>query len=444
MGLSFEVLESQLNDFDAGKRRAALEELAAGMAPEPAHEGRAVNLHCHTFFSFNGYGYSPSYIAWRAKREGLYAAGIVDFDVLDAVEEFLDACALLDLRGCAGIETRVFVPPFETREMNSPGEPGVAYHMGIGFVSGQRNDDTLLACLRKTAQDRTRKIAERVNPYLHPASVDFDADVLPLTPNGNATERHLCAAYDIKARAVFGDADARTAFWAEKLRSEMGAIRAVLDDAPSLQALIRSKTMKAGGVGYVPASGPDFPAMGDVNAFSLANGAIPTFAWLDGTTAGEQAIDELLDIMMKAGAAAVNVIPDRNWNIKDPAVKQLKLGKLHAFVALAQRFGLPVAAGTEMNAYGNRFVDDFNAPEMQPVAPAFVEGAEILYAHTRLERHAGMGYLSAWARQTFANVTEKNAFYRRLGARLSPSCPLPASLGPQLGLVELEQTLGWR
>jgi hypothetical protein len=51
--------------------------------------------------------------------------GIVDFDVLDGVDEFLDACELVGVRGSAGIETRVFLPEFATREINSPGEPGV-------------------------------------------------------------------------------------------------------------------------------------------------------------------------------------------------------------------------------------------------------------------------------------------------------------------------------
>jgi hypothetical protein len=37
-----------------------------------------VNLHCHTFFSFNAYGYSPTAYAWESKKRGLYGAGIVD------------------------------------------------------------------------------------------------------------------------------------------------------------------------------------------------------------------------------------------------------------------------------------------------------------------------------------------------------------------------------
>ena len=58
--------------------------------------------------------------------------------MLDAVDEFLAACDLAGVRGSAGIETRVFIPEFATREINSPGEPGVYYHMGIGFTSGHR------------------------------------------------------------------------------------------------------------------------------------------------------------------------------------------------------------------------------------------------------------------------------------------------------------------
>ena len=31
----------------------------------------------------------------------------------------------------------MFVPEFSTREINSPGEPGVCYQMGVGFASSQ-------------------------------------------------------------------------------------------------------------------------------------------------------------------------------------------------------------------------------------------------------------------------------------------------------------------
>ena len=131
-----EQLERQLDDFDRGRRSEALTRCGAPPSaarialPEP---GADVNLHAHTFFSYNAYGYSPSKFAWLARKAGLAVAGIVDFDVLDGVDEFLDAGRLIGLKCCAGLESRVFVPEFAALEINSPGEPGVAYNMGVGF-----------------------------------------------------------------------------------------------------------------------------------------------------------------------------------------------------------------------------------------------------------------------------------------------------------------------
>jgi hypothetical protein len=66
-------LETQLNDFNPQLRKAALVDLLRlaeeGSISFPA-EVDAFNLHCHTFFSFNAYGYSPTALAWLAKAVG--------------------------------------------------------------------------------------------------------------------------------------------------------------------------------------------------------------------------------------------------------------------------------------------------------------------------------------------------------------------------------------
>ena len=153
-------LENQLNSMDTVERRSAFDALTAAAAsgavvlPEP---GRAFNLHCHSFFSFNGYGYSPVGLAWRGRQLGLSAMALVDFDVLDGVEEFLEAARALGLRSGAGMETRVFVPEFADDEINSPGEPGVSYHVGVGFVSSTVKDPVLLYHLKTLAQNRPRR-----------------------------------------------------------------------------------------------------------------------------------------------------------------------------------------------------------------------------------------------------------------------------------------------
>jgi len=418
------TLEAKLNDFDAESRREALQALADGLdsgAIGTAAPVAGFNLHAHSFFSFNGYGYSPSYLAWLARRDGYRAMGLVDFDVLDGVEEFLAACRLLGVRACASIESRVFVPAFGDRVINSPGEPGIAYHMGVGFVSGSPVDTSLLERFGQIAQSRNRELTRRVNAYLSPIALDYEADVLSRTPAGNATERHVCAAYDDKARVVFPELEARMAFWSEKLGLSAEALRGCIDNAPVLQGHIRAKTMKSGGVGYVAPNGPDFPGVDDMNAFARANGAIPTLAWLDGTSAGEACEEELFDVMVESGVAMVNIIPDRNWNIKDPGQRGLKVAKLNSFIREAQRRHLPIVVGTELNAHGQRLVDDFDAPAMKPHYDAFLEGAHIAYAHTLLQRAAGMGYLSNWAAGAFTGTPEKNAFFAALGGRAKAS-----------------------
>ncbi len=129
-------LEERMSDFDPDARREALEELA-GLARRGKVElpptGGNVNMHVHTFFSYNADGWSPSRVAWEARKAGLLAAGIVDFDVLDGMEEFLDAADALALRAAVGVESRVFVRDLAGEEISSPGEPGIAYYMGTGF-----------------------------------------------------------------------------------------------------------------------------------------------------------------------------------------------------------------------------------------------------------------------------------------------------------------------
>ncbi len=274
-----EELEQKLDSFDAGQREQALSALLEKVQAREItlpEAGTAVNLHCHTFCSYNTYGYSPSKFAWLARKQGLALAGVVDFDVLDALEEFLAAGRRLNLKACAGLETRVFVPEFSTRVINSPGEPGISYQMGVGFPKAGLEGEAarFLLNLRENAQQRNRELMKRVNEYLRPVELDYERDVLVLTPSGNATERHVCLAYARKAKEVFKDDGALSKFWVEKLGPE--AESAKLPEGTDLLNMIRAKTMKRGGAGYVMPDKGSFPVMADFNRFVLAAGGIPT------------------------------------------------------------------------------------------------------------------------------------------------------------------------
>ena len=421
MDLSIKKLEEQLDSFDLSQRRDALCQLWSKVTAgeiELALCGDWVNLHCHTFFSYNAYGYSPSKFAWLAKKAGLAVAGIVDFDVLDGLEEFYWACQQIDLKAIVGIESRVYVSEFADKVISSPGEPGVSYHMGVGFVdaniTGSAGD--FKASLGKTSEQRNRALIAKVNEYLQPVELDYERDVVCLTPGGNATERHICLAYARKAMGVFADAEELKDFWRDKLGKEIGD--GGLPESTTLQGLIRAKTMKRGGVGYVQPGAGSFPSLEDMNKFILAAGAIPTHTWLNGLSDGEKQIEDLLEIGMQSGIAAINIIPDRNYT---SGAKDEKLANLHQVVEIAERLGLIIVCGTEMNSGGQKFVDDFDSSELKPLLPIFLKGAYITYGHSVLQRQSGFGYTSQWTKKNFNSVTLKNEFFEKLGRVIEPS-----------------------
>jgi hypothetical protein len=412
------ALEAQLNDFSSAKRIQALEALIAA-GELPAQPQAAVNLHCHTFYSYNAYGYSPSGLAWLAWKSGFQALGIVDFDVLDGVDEFLGACEHLGVRGSAGMETRVFLPEFATRETNSPGEPGVFYFMGLGFTSGRvpASAVPILEGMRRRSEERNRSMLARINAFLSPLGLEYEQDVLPLTPSGNATERHMLAAYQRTAEQLFPDP---VAFWAEKLQLAPAQVAAQIGDPVKFTNTLRAKLMKRGGVGYAQPGPLTFPSVEEVNRLILECGALPCATWLDGTSAGEQAEEELLTLLISKGAVALNIIPDRNWNIPDPETRRVKVNNLYAVVALAGKLDLPINVGTEMNAPGQKLIDNFETEELVPVRQAFLDGADFIYGHTVLQRALGLGYQSQWAQAHLPGRRERSAFYMQLGRRVPP------------------------
>lgn len=415
-------LEARLGDFAPEVRAKALSELRVlvrrgEIRMEPVSD--LANMHCHTFFSFNAGGRSPTSLAWLARRSGFKLMGIVDFDVLDGVDEFLSACEHLDVRGSAGMETRVFVPEFAALEINSPGEPGISYYMGIGFASSEVPETAAgpLADLRQRAATRNRGLVRRINAHLAPVEIDYDRDVLPLTPGGNATERHIVVAYLRKAERSVPNL---VGFWADRLGVTAEQVATIVDNAPKFQTLVRAKLMKRGGVGYVQPGPETFPTVEEVNKLITGCGALPCATWLDGTSEGELAIEELLSMLIDKGAAALNIVPDRNWNISDPEIKRLKLQNLYDVIELAREMALPLNVGTEMNSFGQKLVDDFDAPELAPVRTVFLDGAHFIYGHTALQRALRLGYQTKWAQAYLPSRTQRNDFYTQVGYSVPP------------------------
>jgi len=257
--------------------------------------------------------------------------------------------------------------------------------MGTGFFrqpeKGSRAEMALNS-LRERANSRNLLVIQKVNEYLNPVTVDYENDVLPLTPKRNATERHILSAYNRKTLAVFPEIKKRTGFWSETLKLPAETVAVKLEKPHDFQELLRSKLMKGDGIGYVKPGSETFPSLEEVVETISATGAIPTGTWLDGTSEAENNPEELLIFMKEKGMKILNIIPNRNYNLKDPIERAIKEANLNAVMAAARRLNMPVIAGTEMNKYGQPLVDNFDAPELRPYLEDFRKAGQLLWEHT--------------------------------------------------------------
>ncbi|MBN1671404.1 MAG: hypothetical protein JXR37_10245 [Kiritimatiellae bacterium] len=445
----FSSIETELDSFDAEKRRAVLTRLArtatGALATVPAAN---VNMHMHSFFSYNAAGHSPSHLAWQAFDSALYAAGLCDFDVLDGLSEFLAAGLLLRLRATVNLETRAYLKEFAGLEINSPGEPGVTYLMGAGFcrpVDPDTREGQTLSSFKEQAALRNKALVARINAQLEAGALDYEADVLPLTPAGYATERHIVKAYIRKTSAVQAKPKAFESFWAQTLKSKPAEVEALQKDPVAFEEKVRARLVKQGGLGYEEPTPAAFPKADDFMAWVKSCRAIPMATWLDGTSKGESDGRKMLECLQAKGAAALNIIPDRNWNIEDSKIRALKLRKLGDIVGIAREMQMPLSIGTEMNKDGQPPFDDLSGEALRPYAPAFLDGARVLVGHGWLSRYADFPYTGEAAAAEFGrDLAAKNAFFAATG-KLPPVDQRVAKrledLGPERALGYIRESV---
>ena len=407
-----------MNSFNPSERKDALKEFL-NQHPIFDPEGSNVNLHFHSFNSYNCENWSPTRIACESKLRGLYAAGIIDFDVIDGRDEFLEDAELLSLRASVGIETRAFLTEYSHLEIDSPGEPGVSYIAGSGFVTPFAEGSSqaiTLAEYRNKALERNLALVGRINDKMPEIAVDYLTDVVQLTPSGNATERHIIQAYLQKSIKQNSDKKVLYELWSEVLGKTAIEVEAAFRNMSAMEDLVRSRLAKKGGVGYVQPTADTFPKVEDFFAWTRSCGALPLESWLDGTSKGEEDGKALLELSREKGALGLNIIPDRNWNIRDPGIKALKYNKLKEIVHIADQMDFPIQIGTEMNKAGLPFADDLEGEYLKPFKNSFMNGAKILIGHAVLQQFAGFSYSSFETDDFFIhNLKHKNEFFVSVG-----------------------------
>ncbi|HOK57087.1 MAG TPA: hypothetical protein PKV21_07250 [bacterium] len=380
-----EEIINRLSDFDKEVREKSLHEIfdlikRKRIEKDNEFEGY-LNAHIHTFHSFNYKNWSPSRIVFEAWKKGLLYLGTVDFDTLAGLEETLYAGKLLNIKVISGFESRVFLKEMKDKVINSPNEPGIFYLCGKGFrkiPEEGTEEKKFFDNLKKIAQDRNKKVIEKVNNYLKDVKIDYEKDVLPLTPSNNPTERHIILAYYLKSKENLGEKT--DIFWANILGIEKEKIIELKGkNIGDLYEKIRQKLIKFGGPGYVKSESSDFPLFDDVVKMTERAGGIPIGTYLDGTNEGEKDPEFLVELLRNKGIKGITIIPERNWNIKDEREKKIKVKNLEQFMNVCKKMNMPVICGTEMNKYGQPFVDNFKSPEIYRYLDYFIKSFEKLF-----------------------------------------------------------------
>lgn len=199
-----------LNAPAAAERLENLQVLLRAETQKPAVSDTFVNNHIHTTYSFSPY--SPTAAVWFARAATLPTAGIVDHDSIAGAREFIRAGEIAGVATTIGMECRVRMDKtgLEDRYINNADQKGLAYMALHGIPHGQIDTvQQFFAPLRARRNTRNRKMIGNINRLLSPHGItlDFDADVLPLSQasdGGSVTERHLIFALCQKILASCG------------------------------------------------------------------------------------------------------------------------------------------------------------------------------------------------------------------------------------------------
>ena len=308
---------------------------------------RMVNNHIHTTYSFSPY--SPAAAVYAARMEGLATCGIVDHDSIGGAREFLAAGEIVGIPTTIGVETRVSFAetPLYNRRTNNPDQIGVTY-MVMHAVPHENIEQVqaYFAPLRERRNARNTKMVAKINA-LYAAdgvSLDFERDVVPLSQyanGGSVTERHLMLAL---ARQLLSLGKA-------KLPEHASDLEIMLAEYDLVGTLKKDCIPKV----FVDAT-DECPSLSEFVRFSGEVGGILAYAYLGDVTASvtgdkkaqkfeDDYLDELFQIVYKAGIRAVTYMPTRNTQEQIERLRKL-----------CEHYGMLQISGEDINSPRQSFV----------------------------------------------------------------------------------------
>jgi hypothetical protein len=401
--------------------RKLMDEVRRGELPTPV-TAKDVNNHIHTQYSFSPY--SPTAAAWFAWQAGLCTAGIIDHDSVAGAKEFLEACRIVGIAGTVGVECRVSLAgtPFADKKVNNPDQAGVIYTTIHGIPHNRIDEvNAFFAPFREKRNQRNRKMVEGVNRLMAPygLSIDFDADVLPLSryaEGGGVTERHIACALANRMLEKFGAGEGLVSFIKDELKLPISAkIEGYLvqeenpDRVYDLLGWIKAELISKF---YIDAT-DECPPVSEVLALSERVHAISAYPYLgdvgDSVTGDKRAqkfeddfLPELMDYLKSVGYRGVTYMPSRNTRAQTERLR-----------ALASANGFFEISGEDINSPRQPFVC---MAQRDPSFDHLYDATWALIAHENLATmDPEKGFFAAEAVKNYPDITLRTKAFAKIG-----------------------------
>ena len=334
--------------------REAYEKTLRGEMPAP-EDTIYVNNHIHTTYSFSPY--NPTAAVYMAWQNGLKTAGIMDHDSAVGIREFLAAAEVIGMPVTCGVEYRVdmSMTALNGKRINNPDQKSVAYvtmhgipHQNIEAV------DAFFAPYREKRNQRNRKMCANITELVKPygLSLDFDADVLPLSnyaQGGSVTERHILYALTKKITAIYKTPAEVVAFLRDEMKLALSqkVIDQIAngDQTPDFYEYDILGALKSNMVEkfYIDAT-DECPKVADFVEMVHKNGGIAAYAYLGdvgNSVTGDKKtqkfeddyLDELIEVIKEYGFDAITYMPTRNT--PEQLARLMKICEDHGFFQIS-------------------------------------------------------------------------------------------------------------
>lgn len=427
--MSIQLEADRADDRLAALREIVLENRDSILDIAPSEE---VNNHVHTHYSFSPY--SPTSVAYHARRSGLQAVGSVDHDSIGAAEELIEAARIVGIGSTVGCELRVSFAdtPFATRRLNNPDTEGNAYIVLHGVPRDRIGE--LRRVLRPIhAARNARNVAqvEKLNEILGELGLeplDFETDVVPLSwadREGSITERHILYALAGRLEEEFGRGDRLIRFIEESLQLTLSErARRYLSDEENphftydLLGVLKSNLLPRF---FIQPGIDECPSVTEVTSLGLHLGAIPAYAYLGDvgeSPTGDKAaqafedayLDELFYALPELGFRAVTYMPPRNTREQLRRVKRL-----------AQERDLLEISGVDINSSRQVFTcPEVNSPDFRHLNTS----TWALIAHEKLSTmDARYGLFHGENPFSLRSLSERVELYAGIARRSDPHYP---------------------